>query len=141
MYLQICHIILQCMYMLIRKCGLLIRNDLCLKGLGAILELCVSDQICVRDENRCVYVCRMLESEGGNMVLNDFWPYWMPQSPQTITNSIDMDGMVLLTGCNMGGRDWNNFLSNDHCLPHCFYCCTVVPLLRNFVDVWQVIPD
>lgn len=54
-----------------------------------------------------VHVCRMLDSEEGNIVVNDFWPYWMPHCPQTVTNTVNIDGMILLTGCNMGGRGWN----------------------------------
>lgn len=48
--------------------------------------------------------CRLLEGEGGDLVIEGFWPYWMTEGDPTVRNSAILKGMVLLTGCNMGGK-------------------------------------
>lgn len=40
-----------------------------------------------------------------SIVLRQFWPYWLDgRANSTVTNSIDLDSLVILSGPNMAGR-------------------------------------
>ncbi|GMH41363.1 hypothetical protein BSKO_09273 [Bryopsis sp. KO-2023] len=80
--------------------------DMCVASSFAIVTMSVTAHVESAIQKQWILpdIRRALSGESGDITLEDIWPYWMPLGQGTITNSVELREMILLTGCNMGGK-------------------------------------
>eukprot|EP00210_Caulerpa_lentillifera_P005380 g5142.t1 len=69
-----------------------------------ILSALTEHTIAAQERQWCLPdISTMLQKQSGSLEINGFWPYWMTKEESQL-NSIQLDGMIVLTGPNMAGK-------------------------------------